>query len=166
MITDNVWIKALDESYLLALKNNIDELVPIYLNKIFIFKKLKIIIKILCLYDNKKNKRIHHWILHIKFWFEMWILFVSFHVFLIVRQELSICLHLFGSEQDICLTYCCSCCVDYLVLMYSDEIQLYHVKKCFSVSITPWHLKDNSSLDVRFAFPWNLTHYYLTLAWV
>jgi len=39
-------------------------------------------------------------------------------------------------------------------------------RNVFGMSSTPWHPMDNSALDVRPAFQSELTHYYLTLAWV
>ncbi len=39
-------------------------------------------------------------------------------------------------------------------------------RNVFGMSSTPSHPMDNSAMDVRLAFPSELTHYYLTLAWV
>ena len=64
-------------------------------------------------------------------------------------------------------TYRCCCCIDYSVLYWLEMLYNYKMwMKIFGTSSTPWHPMVKSALDVRPAFPLELTHYYLTIAWV
>ena len=76
----------------------------------------------------------------------------------------------FGTSQDedifdLQVGSCCSC-IDYSVLMYRDDIQLMYGKECFWYELHALTSNRYSALDVKPVFPLELTHFYLTLAWV